>query len=119
MGRVGRKSLLFGEPVKISPQKPVTFPTDHPGPEDKPGCQKALLSHTATFKRQLVLFVVPRESGLNGFTMCRLLWRVAGGCCLLPESEQRQTLENPTDVEVTLPALYGKGRGRSSTHPRP
>lgn len=58
-----------------------------------------------TFKRQLVLFVVPGELSLNGFTVCRLSWRVAGGC-LLPESEQREKPPvNPTNVEVTLPAL--------------
>lgn len=74
LDRVERKSLLFGEPVKMSPQKPVTFPTAHPGPEDK----VSAIHTQPTFKRQLILFVVP-----NGFTMCKLFWRVAGPavCC--------------------------------------
>lgn len=31
-----------------------------------------------------------------------------GGCCLLPESEQKQTPVNLTAGEVTLPAPYGE-----------
>lgn len=106
VGPSGKKESFVWRTCENIPSEACNFPTDHPGHEDKPECQKALpLPTQPTFKRQFLLFVVPRESSLNGFTMCRLFWRAAGSCCLLPESEQRQTPMNPTEVEVTLPAL--------------
>lgn len=106
VGPSGKKEPFVWRTCENIPSEACNFPTDHPGHEDKPECQKALpLPTQPTFKRQFLLFVVPRESSLNGFTMCRLFWRAAGSCCLLPESEQRQTPMNPTEVEVTLPAL--------------
>lgn len=101
LGREERKGLLFGEPVKASPQKPVTFPTEHPGPEDSK-CQKALPSIHSPHSQGSSL-LSPGKYALMGLQCASSFREWLGGCCLLPESEQRQTPGTPTAVEGTLP----------------
>lgn len=93
LDREERKSLLFGEPVKIPLQKPVTFPTDHPGPEDKRVPEGTAYTHSPHSEGSQ-FSVAPRELSLNGFTMCKLFWRVAGR---LLSAARVRTETNPSE----------------------